>query len=83
MKGKKDESGGNSNFYVTCVNDQPEDDYYINFEFFISASSHPRDAPSTVGIYHVGLSYDTETDPRDQIMIRLHSVDLKGFSGSL
>src|SRR6266487_6314261 len=78
-----DESRGNSNFNVTCVNEQPQDDYYINFEFFVSASSHPKDAPSDVGIYHVGLSYNTESDLRPKIMTRLHSIDLRGFNGSL
>ena len=73
-----DESRGNSTFHVTCVNDQPEDDYYINFEF-LSASSHTKDAPIDVGIYDVGLSYNTEHDPRPKVMTRLHNIDLQGL----
>jgi hypothetical protein len=78
-----DESRGNANFNVTCVNDQPEENYYINFEFFVSPSFHPKDAPTDIGIYHVGLSYSTKPDTRPKIMTRLHSIDLGGFSGSL
>lgn len=78
-----DESRGNSTFHVTCVNGQPEEDYYINFELFVSPTSHPQDAPADIGIYHVGLAYNMKPDTRSEIMTRLHNIDLKGFSGSL
>ena len=79
-----DESRGGCRFHVTSVNDNPGDDYYINFEFFISATRHRKDAPSTAGIYHIGLSgYDTGTDSRKNILTRLHQVRLQGFNGSL
>lgn len=79
-----DESRGGCKFNVTSVGGQPDSDYYINFEFFVSATHHEKDAILTTGVYHVGLSsYPVGIDPRHDIMTRSHYVELKDYEGSM
>jgi hypothetical protein len=79
-----EESRGGCKFNVTSVNDQPENEHYINFEFFVSATRHELDSIPIMPTYHIGLStYPVGTDLRRNIVTRLHPVELKGYSGSM
>jgi hypothetical protein len=71
-------------FNVVKVKEEPDSDFYINFEVYVSTKQSKEELPPEVG-YHVAMSnYDTLTkEDREQIPVRLHYVLLKGFSGCL
>ena len=79
-----EDARGNCIFNVVKVKQQPDSDFYVNIEIFVS-NKQSRDYLPPDFIYHVGLSsYATWTkEDRKEIPIRLHHVILKGFSGSI
>jgi hypothetical protein len=78
------EDSRGSIFNVVKVKQEPESDFYINFEIFVSTKQSRDDLPPNV-IYNVGMSHCNTVDKEDRkdIPTRLHYVLLKGFSGSL
>jgi len=79
-----EDARGNCIFNVVKVKQDPDSDFYINTEIFVS-NKQSRDYLPPDSVYSVGLtSYDTGTkEDRKEIPIRLHYVILKGFSGSI
>ena len=79
-----EDARGNCIFNVVKVKQDPESDFYINIEIFVSNTESRNYLPPDM-VYSVGLSlYDTDLkEDRKNIPTRLHYVILKGFTGSL
>jgi hypothetical protein len=76
-------SRGDSIFNITRVDDHPQEQFIINFEFFVSRRQSREYIPQS-GIYHTGLVPTVKMkDQRKEIMSRFHHILLKKFRGSL
>jgi hypothetical protein len=74
---------GDCVFNVTRVDDHPHEQFFINFEFFVSLNQSKDYLPPS-RVTHTGLiPLTTFNDKRKQIATRAHQILLKGFSGSL
>jgi hypothetical protein len=74
---------GDCIFNVTFVDDKPKEQYFINFEFFVSLNKL-REYTPPLEIYHTGLVPTTQMkDQRSKVMSRAHMVILKEFTGCI
>jgi hypothetical protein len=78
-----EKSRGDCIFNGIFVDDRPQEQYFINFEFFVSLRQSREYTPPQ-NVRHTGLAPITKfEDQRKMVMARVHPVLLKGFSGML